>query len=97
MRFLGNVLATITGLFIFLYILNPHNILIFNNLYLNTLLWGTSAFAGDLIESQLKRTAHVKDSAAIIALPGHGGILDRFDSLLCNVFVYAIIVFLKSH
>lgn len=50
---------------------------------------GTVGQLGDLIESLLKRDADVKDSSSII--PGHGGVFDRFDSLLLTapiVYIY---------
>lgn len=47
---------------------------------------GIGAVIGDLIFSSIKRQSHIKDFSDL--LPGHGGMLDRVDSLLFNVLIF---------
>jgi phosphatidate cytidylyltransferase len=64
------------------------------NIIIIAIIVGVFSQLGDLFESHLKRSVSVKDSSLII--PGHGGFLDRFDSVLFAVPALYIILYLKS-
>lgn len=59
------------------------------------LIMGLLGIVGDLCESMLKRGAQVKDAGKLI--PGHGGLLDRLDSMLFNapVLFYYYVLFMR--
>ena len=68
-------------------ILNPQVGLL--KIILVVLLLSVMGQIGDLVFSKIKREAKIKDFSNLI--PGHGGVLDRFDSLIFVVITYLII------
>jgi phosphatidate cytidylyltransferase len=75
---IGGAFAAILSAFIYHYLYAPY-LSWFDCVTLGTAV-GIIAPIGDLVESMIKRDVKIKDASAII--PGHGGFLDRFDSLL---------------
>lgn len=88
---IGGIIAGVLGLFIY-QILDFKNTEIFLIILLTiviSIIISASGQFGDLIESKIKRSFEIKDMGNI--LPGHGGILDRFDS-----FIFAGLIFYVS-
>jgi len=75
----GTIGGTLGGILMGLLMAHWSGLTLFEGVFLGLVV---SVFGqlGDLLESAIKRYAGVKDSGVL--LPGHGGILDRFDSAL---------------
>jgi phosphatidate cytidylyltransferase len=87
---LGGLVGAILGVLLVSSILLPQ--LGWFDIFFLGLILGTAGQLGDLFESFLKRACQVKDSGSMI--PGHGGILDRLDSLL---FAFPLAYYLAKY
>lgn len=86
--FFGGLVFTLLSAWIFAWLRPEIPLYHWMGLSLAVVIFGTW---GDLVESMIKRALDVKDSGQ--SLPGHGGFLDRFDSLL--LAVYAMLCYIQ--
>ncbi|OIR05033.1 phosphatidate cytidylyltransferase [mine drainage metagenome] len=83
----GGVILSVTVIGLISYLITKN---IDVNILIIALIAAVAGTFGDLLESKIKRMANVKDSGSF--MPGHGGFLDRFDSLLiATPFVWLFI------
>jgi phosphatidate cytidylyltransferase len=86
--FAGGLLFTVAASFVFTHFEQSIPFYHWMGLAVTVVIFGTW---GDLFESLMKRTLEIKDSGK--TLPGHGGFLDRFDSLL--LAIYAVLFYMQ--
>ncbi|MGE3063011.1 MAG: phosphatidate cytidylyltransferase [bacterium] len=91
---LGGLLFSFLSGFIFMKLWAPF--LSIADILVLSLISVVAGLAGDLVESAMKRDANIKDISSF--LPGHGGVLDRFDSILyaLPLFYYYFVFILKG-
>jgi phosphatidate cytidylyltransferase len=74
---IGGILGSVVLTLVFAYYMDLNSYL---NLSILAIIASITSQIGDLIASKIKRVAHIKDFGKIF--PGHGGVLDRFDSII---------------
>ena len=86
----GNIAGLIVGVvFYLIFIKSSLNIFL---IIITTIILNVACQVGDLLFSKIKRENNIKDFSNLI--PGHGGILDRLDSILFTSLIYLLIIIL---
>jgi CDP-diglyceride synthetase len=90
--FVGGLIGGILGGMLWAYFSNLYSIVGIYQLVILIFLMSLFSPFGDLFASFIKRSFELKETSNII--PGHGGVLDRFDSFIFSVYIFSFIFFL---